>query len=128
MYLVNNPNLELGCYTASFKEKNALKLLKNNKKLIIDLISLFTIHETNVKQNVVGTFGKLGIAQSSVDTLNQILYEISFNKEEITSVLRGLMADLYIKKYQQKIWRKALNILKNYLLTKLRVEVMEIEL
>lgn len=76
-YIVNNPNFGLRCYTKTSQEKEAIKLLKQDKKLIIDLISLFTIHETNVKENITKTFGKLGIAQSSVDVLNQILHQLT---------------------------------------------------
>ncbi|GAB4312689.1 MAG: tetratricopeptide repeat protein [Methanobacteriaceae archaeon] len=75
-YVVSNPNLGLRCYTKSPQEKEAIKLLKHDKKLIIDLVSLFTIHEANVKENIIKTFGKLGISQSSVDVLNQILYQL----------------------------------------------------
>lgn len=80
MYIVNNSELVLRCYTNSPQENNALKLLKNDNKLIIDLISLFTIHELNVKENVINTFRKLGIVQSSVDVLKQILYQVSANR------------------------------------------------
>lgn len=80
VYVVNNPELGLRCYTNSTKENNALKLLKNNNRLVIDLVSLFTIHELDVKENIINAFGKLGIVQSAIDVLNQILYQVAANR------------------------------------------------
>lgn len=77
LYLANNFNIVLRCYTNSPEENSSIWLLKDNNRLIIDLVSLFTIHETNTKENIIKTFGKLGIAQSSMDVLNQVLYETS---------------------------------------------------
>ena len=82
--MVNNPNIGFRSYSNSPEEKEVIGLLKSNNKLVIDLISLFTINDCKVKTNVVETFGKLGITQSSIDELNQILYEISINREENT--------------------------------------------
>jgi nucleoside phosphorylase/tetratricopeptide (TPR) repeat protein len=79
-YVVSNHELGLRCYTNSDQENNAIKLLKNNHRLVIDLVSLFTIHELGVKENIINAFGKLGIAQSSIDVLNQILYQVSANR------------------------------------------------
>lgn len=79
-YVVNNPELGLRCYTHSNQENNAIKLLKTNRRLVIDLVSLFTIHELDVKENIINAFGKLGIVQSSIDVLNQILYQVSANR------------------------------------------------
>lgn len=79
-YVVSNPELGLRCYTNTTQENNAIKLLKNKHRLIIDLVSLFTIHELDVTENIINAFGKLGIVQSSIDVLNQILYQVAANR------------------------------------------------
>ncbi|MBI5458930.1 hypothetical protein [Methanobacterium sp.] len=78
--IVNKFNLSLKCYTGSRVEKSSRVLLKNDVRLIVDLVSLLTIKELGIGEVIVNTFGKLGIAQSSVDVLNQILYESLANK------------------------------------------------
>ncbi|MEN6554196.1 MAG: hypothetical protein ABFC34_15060 [Methanobacterium sp.] len=69
--IVNNPNLDLKCYSKGNNENS--NVLSTANKLIIDLVSLLTIHETKTKDFVVKTFGKLGIAQSTIDEIIQAL-------------------------------------------------------
>ncbi len=55
----------------------ALELLQNqNITLVVDLITLMNIYVLEVHDIVVETFGKLGIAQSTIDEIRQKIYEI----------------------------------------------------
>ena len=69
---------KIHCCRNDVQELNAaLKLLKNgNITLVIDLISIMTIYDFKVHNIVVETFGKLGIAQSTIDDIQQKIYEL----------------------------------------------------
>ena len=65
------------CEGNELEREAALKLLQNkNIILVIDLITLMNIYVLKVHDIVVGTFGKLGIAQSTIDDIQQKIYEI----------------------------------------------------
>ena len=75
--LINKPDLGIRCFVGSAKEKSqALNLLKEPKpKLVVDIISLITLHCLEAADTVVKTFGKLAVAQSTIDGLLQIIHE-----------------------------------------------------
>ena len=78
--LINKPDLGIRCYLGSVEEKDqALELLKDSKpKLVVDIISLITLHSLEAADTVVKTFGKLTVAQSTIDTLLQMIHEQGF--------------------------------------------------
>lgn len=74
--LMNNPELGIKCCLGTFEERNhALSLLNNNPRLIVDVISLMTLCGLGVGDAITKAFGKLGIAQSTVDFLRHITQE-----------------------------------------------------
>ena len=65
------------CEGNELEREAALKLLQNkNITLVIDLITLMNIYVLKIHDIVVETFGKLGIAQSTIDEIQQKIYEI----------------------------------------------------
>ena len=75
--LINKPDLGIRCWDGSPKEKSrVLALLKEPKpKLVADIISLITLHCLEAADIVVKTFGKLAVAQSTIDALLQMIHE-----------------------------------------------------
>ena len=75
--LINKPDLGIRCCEGSTEEKSrALALLKEPKpKLVADIISLITLHCLEAADTVVKTFGKLAVAQSTIDALLQMIHE-----------------------------------------------------
>ena len=71
-------SLDLGIYCAigTTEERNhASSLIKTNVKLIIDPISLATITELKAGNLIIDNFGKLGVAQSTVDVIQNAIME-----------------------------------------------------
>lgn len=75
--LINKPDLGIRCCEGSAKEKSqALNLLKEpTPKLVVDIVSLITLHSLEAADTVVKTFGKLAVAQSTIDALLQMIHE-----------------------------------------------------
>ena len=75
--LINKPDLGIRCFVGNANEKSrALALLKESKpKLVVDIISLITLHCLEAADTVVKTFGKLAVAQSTIDALLQMIHE-----------------------------------------------------
>lgn len=75
--LINKPDLGIRCFVGSAKEKfQALNLLKEpTPKLVVDVVSLITLHSLEAADTVVKTFGKFAVAQSTIDGLLQIIHE-----------------------------------------------------
>ena len=75
--LINKPDLGIRCCLGSAEERSqALALLEDSKpKLVVDIISLITLHSLEAADTVVKTFGKLAVAQSTIDALLQMIHE-----------------------------------------------------
>ena len=75
--LINKPDLGIRYCNGSAEERDqALALLNDPKsKLVADLITLTTLHCLEATDTVVKVFGKLNIAQSTIDELLQIIHE-----------------------------------------------------
>ena len=73
-FLMSSPDLGIRCCVGNLEEKiQALALLENPQlKLVVDLISLITLHCLEAADIVVKAFGKLHIAQSTIDELQGI--------------------------------------------------------
>jgi len=77
--LIRKPDLGIRCSTGLPKEiLFAHRSLENQPNLIIDVISLMTIHELDIADTIVEHFGKLGIAQSTIDLLKSSISEKSW--------------------------------------------------
>lgn len=76
-YLISNPDLGIRCCIGNLEEKTqAFALLEASQpKLVVDLISLVTLHCLEAADTVVNAFGKLGVAQSTIDELQRIIHE-----------------------------------------------------
>ena len=76
-FLIDKPDLGIKCSVGSAEEKSqALALLNEPKpKLVVDIISLITLHCLGAADTVVEVFGKLYIAQSTIDEILQIIHE-----------------------------------------------------
>lgn len=74
--LRRDPELGINCCFGNAEERDhALSLLEKKPKLIADIISLMTLHEIGAQDVAVKAFGKLGIAQSTIDLLQYIIDE-----------------------------------------------------
>jgi len=74
--LMYNPDLGVRCCLGTSEERNhALSLLNGNPRLIVDVVSLMTLYGLGAGDAFVKAFGKLGIAQSTVDLLRRIIWE-----------------------------------------------------
>ena len=72
---MSNPDVGVRCSRGDIEERNrAYSLLTEKKaKLVIDLISLLTIHSLNIGNIVSSVFGKLLIAQTTMEALQNFI-------------------------------------------------------
>ncbi len=74
--MVNKPDIGVRCCLGNTDERNqAISLLNNKPKLIIDIISLMTLCGINTGDIIIKAFGKLGIAQSTIDFIQDTINE-----------------------------------------------------
>ena len=75
--LISNSDLGVRCSTGDFEERRqALALIGGSQpKLVVDIISLMTLHCLEATDTIVKAFGRLGIAQSTIDLLLTIIHE-----------------------------------------------------
>ena len=69
---------DLGIYCAkgsSDEREQALNQIHDTNKLIVDPISLSTMIELSVGNLIINNFGKLGIAQSTIDSLQEVIWK-----------------------------------------------------
>ena len=96
---MSKPDLGVRCSTGNPEERNqALALLGDSQsKLVVDLISLITLHRLGTSDAVIRAFGKLSIAQSTIDEFQQIINdrEGMWSKREGVGV--GKQEDQYVK-------------------------------
>ena len=98
-FLMNKPELGIRCSVGNLDESvQAHNLLKGREsKLIVDPIALLTIHGLGGADTVVKAFGRLGVAQSTIDELQDIINqrEGMWSNREGMSV--GKEGDRYVK-------------------------------
>lgn len=72
--LTNKPEVGIKCCYGTLEERNvALSLLEDTPKLIIDIIALLTLHHIQAADAIADVYGKLGIAQATVDLLQHVI-------------------------------------------------------
>lgn len=99
--LINIPDLGIICCNGNAEERRlARTVIDTGGKLIADLISIMTLHITNSGDAIVQKFGKLGIAQSTIDLLSLIISE----RKGIQS--KGFMV---ISKAEDKFFRQEIS-------------------
>ena len=97
--LMGNPELGIRCSIGDIEERtNVLNLLNHSKpKLVVDIISLITLHSLDAADIVVSTFGKLCIAQSTIDELQSIISEREGMWSKREGMIVGKKGNRYIK-------------------------------
>ena len=97
--LMSNPELGIRCSIGDIEERSSIlnRLNDSNPKLVVDIISLITLHSLDAADIVVSIFGKLCIAQSTIDELQSIISEREgmWSKREGMTV--GKKGNQYIK-------------------------------
>lgn len=97
-FLMSNPDLGIRCCIGDPEEKiQAFALLKASQpKLVVDIISLVTLHFLKASDTVVKAFGKLGVAQSTIDGLQRIIHEKQMGSDREGMII-GKQGDRYVK-------------------------------
>ncbi len=97
--LMGNLDLGIRCGIGDLDDRNRLLNLLNdsNPKLVVDIISLITLHSLDAADIVVRAFGKLCVAQSTIDELQSIIIEREgmWSKREGMTV--GKKGNRYVK-------------------------------
>ena len=97
--LMGNRDLGIRCRIDDFEErKRVLNLLsQSNPKLAVDIISLMTLHCLDVADIVVSTFGKLYIAQSTIDEIQSVIIEREGMWSKREGMIVGKEGNQYVK-------------------------------
>ena len=74
--MISTPDLGIKCSNGSIEERTrAVGGLTRKPKLIIDIISLMTIQGIGAEEVIAKTYGKLGIAQATLDLITHTIAE-----------------------------------------------------
>lgn len=97
-FLRSEPDLGIRCCIGNPAERNQAHALFENSqpKLVVDIISLITLYCLEAVDPVVRAFGKLGVAQSTIDGLQQIIYETEMGSDRERRIV-GKQGDRYIE-------------------------------
>lgn len=81
--LTSNPEPGVRCCSGSHEErKAALEVLSRQPKLVADITSLMTLPHLGVSDQVVGTYGRIGIVQKTLDLVEELLNDMLMHKGE----------------------------------------------
>jgi len=87
--IISKSDLGLKCCIGTVEERNsAIILLEKSPQLIVDVISLVTLYNLNIIELVVETFGKFGVAQSTLDLLKEIVRDHCISKNGYFSLAK----------------------------------------
>ncbi|MCC5669986.1 hypothetical protein LC653_40850 [Nostoc sp. CHAB 5784] len=88
--LISKEDLGIRCCIGTAEERNHANSLLVTKpiKLVIDIVSILTLHGLNAADVVVNAFGKLGIAQSTIDILQKALKDYRENELKESAFFR----------------------------------------
>ena len=97
--LMSKPDLGVRCSVGTLEERRqALALLGDSTpKLVVDFISLMTVHGIGAAEAVIKAFGKLGIAQSTIDELQHIINDREGMLSNREGMSVGKQGDQYVK-------------------------------
>ena len=97
--LRGNPELGIRCSIGDIEERtNALNLLHHSQpKLVADIISLITLHSLDAADLIVSTFGKLCIAHSTIEELQNIIIEREGMWSNREGMVVGKQGNRYVK-------------------------------
>ena len=99
--LMGNPELGIRCSISDIEERSRIlnRLNHSKPKLVVDIISLITLHSLDAGDIVVSAFGKLCIAQSTIDELQSIISE----RDRMWSKREGMVVDKKGNQYIKQI-------------------------
>ncbi|MDD3051688.1 MAG: hypothetical protein PHR06_11150 [Candidatus Cloacimonetes bacterium] len=94
----------IGIYSSTgYNEiEKALGHIKKDLKLIVDPISILTIVSLDIGETIKNHFGKIGIAQSTVDLFQQIMIEQNRINSRSDSVLIYYNDDIFMQKVSEE--------------------------
>ena len=97
--LMGNPELGIRCSIGDVEERSSIlnRLNDSKPKLVVDIISLITLHSLEAADIVVSTFGKLCIAQSTIDELQSIISEREGMWSKRDGMIVGKEGNRYVK-------------------------------
>ena len=97
--LMGNSELGIRCSIGDIEERNSILNLLNdsNSKLVVDIISLITLHCLDAADIVVSIYGKLCIAQSTIDELQRIISEREGMWSQREGMVIGKRGNRYVK-------------------------------
>lgn len=95
--IIRTSDLGLKCCLGSVEERDqAISLLYDKPKVIVDIISLMTLHGINSDDIMIKAFGKFGIAQSTIELLTGIIEDRkTFRAEGFMTI--GKEGDKFVK-------------------------------
>ena len=96
---MGNPELGIRCSIGGIEERSSIlnRLNDSKPKLVVDIISLITLHSLDAADIVVSTFGKLCIAQSTIDELQSIISEREGMWSKREGMVVGKKGNRYVK-------------------------------
>ena len=99
-HLMGHPELGIRCSIGDIEERSSVlnRLNHSNPKLVVDIISLITLHRLDAADIVVSTFGKLCIAQSTIDELQRIISEREGMWSKREGMVVGKKGNRYVKR------------------------------
>ena len=97
--LMGNPELGIRCNIGDLEERSSIlnRLNDSKPKLVVDIISLMTLHSLDAADIVVSTFGKLCIAQSTIDELQSVISEREGMWSKREGMIVGKKGNRYVK-------------------------------
>ena len=97
--LMGNPELGIRCSIGDIEERSNVlnRLNHSNPKLVVDIISLITLHSLDAADIVVSVFGKLCIAQSTIDELQRIISKREGMWSKREGMVVGKKGNRYVK-------------------------------
>ena len=97
--LMGNSELGIRCSIGDIDERSSVLNLLNhsNPKLVVDIISLITLHSLDAADIVVSAFGKLCIAQLTIDELQSIISEREGMWSKREGMVIGKRGNRYVK-------------------------------
>ena len=97
-FLTSKPDLGIRCCTDNLEEKTqAFAWLEaSQSKLVVDPISLVTLYSLEATNTVVKVFGKLGVAQSTIDGFQRIIHEKKMDSDRERMIVEK-QGDKYVK-------------------------------
>ena len=96
---MSKPDLGVRCSAGNPEETGQARALLETPqlKLAADLISLMTIYSIGAADVVIKAFGKLSIAQSTIDELQQIINDREGMRSQRESMSVGRQGDQYVR-------------------------------